>query len=104
MRLSPEVAAKLEALRCEEREVRDRTIIYHSQYNLVQGKELTYQFGALSKEVLGYSSGAHGLRHAYAQERMDAYMNMGYSRDEALELTAVEMGHFRGEITEAYMR
>lgn len=53
---------------------------------------------------MGRSTGAHGLRHSYAQERMTELQNRGLSRDAALETVSQEMGHFRPEITETYLR
>lgn len=104
VRLSPETAEKLESCRCEERTIRDRTINYSSRYDLPSGQTFSRQFTQLSKSELGYSSGAHGLRHSYAQERLADYLRAGLSRDEALGMVSVEMGHFRGEITEVYIR
>ncbi|MDN4711067.1 site-specific integrase, partial [Vibrio parahaemolyticus] len=61
-------------------------------------------FSAASKRVLGWSEGAHGLRHSYAQERMHELQKAGFNRDLALETVSQEMGHFRPEITEVYLR
>ena len=58
---------------------------------------------AASERVLGWSTGAHGLRHSYAQERM-AELQASLSRDAALTTVSQEMGHFRPEITETYLR
>ncbi|MDF5425801.1 site-specific integrase, partial [Vibrio parahaemolyticus] len=50
-----------------------------------------------------WSTGAHGLRHSYAQERMsELQKNMTYEK--ALEVVSQEMGHFRPDITEVYLR
>ena len=57
-----------------------------------------------AERVLGWSTGAHGLRHSYAQERMYELQHNGLRRDEALETVSQEMGHFRPEITETYLR
>ncbi len=53
---------------------------------------------------LGRSTGAHGLRHSYAQERLDELQRAGLSQDLALTTVSQEMGHFRAEITETYLR
>ena len=62
-----------------------------------------YSVSAASERALGWSTGAHGLRHSYAQERM-AELQASLSRDAALTTVSQEMGHFRPEITETYLR
>jgi len=49
--------------------------------------------------VLGWSHGDHGLRHSYARERMVELQGQGRHYREAREL-----GHFRGDIDEVYLR
>ena len=44
------------------------------------------------------------MRHEYAQERMETLQSMGYEYREALEVVSQEMGHFRPDITEVYLR
>ena len=61
-------------------------------------------FSAAANRSLGWSEGAHGLRHSYAQERMHELQKSGLSRDRALETVSQEMGHFRPSITEIYLR
>ncbi len=39
---------------------------------------------------------AHGLRHSYAQERMQELLGRGVSYNQARELVSQELGHFRG--------
>ena len=46
---------------------------------------------------------AHGARHAYAQERMRELQRM-LLRAGALETVSQELGHFRPEIAETYLR
>ncbi|MBE0377722.1 hypothetical protein PPRY_a0285 [Pseudoalteromonas prydzensis ACAM 620] len=57
-----------------------------------------------SDRTLFFSNGGHGLRHSYAQERMNELKNFGLSRARALETESQELGHFRAEITEVYLR
>ena len=61
-------------------------------------------FSAASKRALGWSTGGHGLRHSYAQERIEDLQRNGHTYDSALELVCQEMGHFRPDITEVYLR
>lgn len=53
--------------------------------------------------ALGWSRGAHGVRHSYAQERM-AELQRGLRYDDALEVVSQELGHFRPGITREYLR
>lgn len=49
-------------------------------------------------------TGSHGLRHNFAKNKMEQHQNQGWSRDASLRLTAEDMGHSRGRITETYLR
>jgi hypothetical protein len=49
-------------------------------------------------------NGTHGLRHNYAQDRMDTLTNEGKSWTEALYIVSEEMGHHRVDITLTYLR
>lgn len=49
-------------------------------------------------------NGSHGLRHNYAQNRMDTLTSSGMSYTKALDTVASEMGHHRAEITHTYLR
>jgi hypothetical protein len=54
--------------------------------------------------ALGRSTGAHGLRHAYAQERMRELQNRGVPYKEARAILSQELGHFREDVVETYLR
>jgi integrase len=49
-------------------------------------------------------TGSHGLRHNYAQNRMEELTSGGMGHRIALTTVSVEMGHFREEITKHYLR
>ncbi len=85
-------------------EVIDRNIIYQQHYNISAGRNWSQSFSRSSQNVLGWSNGAHGLRHSYAQERMDELRSRGLTREYALEVVSQELGHFRPDITEIYLR
>ena len=53
---------------------------------------------------MGYSHGGHGLRHTYAQNRMYQLQGLGLSYEQALAIVSQELGHFRPDITEVYLR
>lgn len=103
--IDKELANKLEERRlAEPKTVYDRDIGYRTQYDIGGGQNWSNSFSAASNRELGWSNGAHGLRHEFAQERMNALQGAGYEYKEALEIVSQEMGHFRPEITEVYLR
>jgi integrase len=83
---------------------RDRNINYKSHYNIGGGKQWSNSFSAASKRALGWSHGAHGLRHTFAQSRMNELQQLGFIYQEALGIVSQQMGHFRPDITEVYLR
>lgn len=96
---------RLEDRRLEQsREVIDRNVIYQQHYNLQAGRNWSQSFSRSSQNILGWSNGGHGLRHSYAQERMDELRSRGLTREYALEVVSQELGHFRADITEIYLR
>ena len=81
----------------------DRGIHYLSRYDVAGGTPWSVSFSGASKRALGWTAGAHGARHAYAQERMDE-LQRTLVRAHALETVSQELGHFRPDITETYLR
>lgn len=99
------LAKRLEERRLDTpKTVNDRGIRYESRYDIAGGQRFSNSFSAAANRTLGWSEGAHGVRHSYAQERMQELQNQGISKDKALETVSQEMGHFRPEITEVYLR
>lgn len=45
----------------------------------------------------------HELRHSYAQEQYAHFNKLGFSDKQARMRVAIELGHFRYEITEIYL-
>ena len=104
VRLPDHLAQRLEARRLDEPvRVTDRGIHYLSRYDVAGGTPWSVSFSGASKRALGWTTGAHGARHAYAQERMAELQRMLFCAD-ALETVSQELGHFRPEITETYLR
>ncbi|QOX78366.1 site-specific integrase [Trichlorobacter lovleyi] len=100
-----DLADRLEARRFEQaRVITDRGIKYDVRYDIGGGQAWSASFSAASKRALGWSTGAHGCRHSYAQARMDELQSSGYRYLEALLVVSQEMGHFRPSITEVYLR
>ena len=100
------LAEQLESYRLEKpRIIKDRGVIYTTKYDLAGGNNLSAAFTRASKRALGYSHGLHGLRHSYTQERIDYIKReFGLSHYQARDIVAEELGHFRGDITEVYLR
>ena len=104
VRIPIPLAKRLEATRLEApRKVKDRGINYQQFYGIGAGQPWAKSVSAASKAALGWSNGAHGLRHTYAQERMQTLQRV-LPREEALRVVSQEMGHFRPSITEVYLR
>lgn len=99
------LATKLEQRRLAQPiTVRDREINYLQRYDIGGGHKWSCSFSKASSRTLFFSNGGHGLRHSYAQERMAELRSFGLSRAIALETVSQELGHFRAEITEVYLR
>jgi integrase len=97
------LAEKLEQhRRAEPIKTKDRKCTIISHYNLTGGKRFSSAFSRLSKRVLGWSNGAHGLRYCYAQERLN-HSIPERTYDESLQIVSQELGHFRKEITPHYL-
>ena len=103
--LPHDLAQRLKARKLKNpRRVVDRGVHYQQFYNIAGGRRWSNSFSAASKRVFGWSRGAHGLRHSYAQERMKELACLGSSRAINLTIVSQELGHFRPEITLAYLR
>ena len=99
------LAGELEARRLEKPErVTDRGVRRVQHYDLGGGQAWSQSFSAASKRELGWSTGAHGLRHSYAQDRVDELQGNAYGHASAMETVSQELGHFRPDITRVYLR
>ena len=105
VRLPSALTAELETRRLDTpRVVVDRDIRIESHYDIAGGHRFTRDFTRDATRSLGWSEGAHGLRHGYAQRRMAELADHGVARDRALLVVSQEMGHFRPDVTEIYLR
>ena len=82
----------------------DRGIKYESFYTIGGGQAWSKSFSTLSNKELGWSDGAHALRHNYARARMEELQSRGFNYYHARKIISQEMGHFRGDVTEVYLR
>lgn len=87
-----------------EIKIKQRGIYYTKRYGIIGGHQFSQQFSRLSQKEFGWSTGAHGLRHTYAQARMMFLQNNGYTWEDALEIVSQELGHFSTTNTLTYMR
>jgi integrase len=105
IRLPPELAKRLESYRLPTSvQVRDRAVFYDKKYDLSGGKKFSNAFSAASKRTLGYSNGAHGIRHTYAKTELGRYQQRGVPFVDAKTIVSQELGHFRPDIVDAYLR
>lgn len=103
--VSDQLAARLEEKRLTEpHQVSDRGVHYMQHYDIGGGRAWSQSFSAASRRALGFSNGAHGLRHGYVQERMKELQASGMRYIEAKGTVAQEVGHFAHKTTEAYLR
>ena len=100
-----ELAERLEARRLDTpQRIIDRGVHYTTHYNLGAGKAWSQSFTTASERALGWSTGAQGLRHSYVPERMNELQERGMTYHAALGTVSQELGHFREDITEVYLR
>lgn len=90
-----DLANRLEERRLDEpKTVYDRGIGYQQIYDLGGGKQWGDSFSKAAERELGWTQGAHGLRHEYAQERMNTLQENGYNYQDALEVVSQEMAQW----------
>lgn len=99
------LARRLELHRLDKAVTRiDRKIHYTSYYDIGAGQAWSQSFTAASNAALDFSNGGHGLRHTYAQERHRELQELLGDRNRAKVVVSQEIGHFRPEITDTYLR
>lgn len=105
IRLPKHLADELEQQRLDTpKSVTDRGVHYHSYYDINGGQNWSSSFSKASMRALGWSNGAHGLRHTYVQNRVAELQSLGYSIDDAKLITSQEIGHHRPGIINIYLR
>ncbi len=103
--LSSKLAENLEARRLENpRPITDRGIHYRSYYMIGGGLAWSNSFSRGSLLEIGLSRGAHGLRHSYAHARFDELRALGLTEQKAKLILSQELGHFRPQIVDTYLR
>ena len=105
VRIPTALADRLEATRLPEPKViQDRGINRETWYGIGGGNAWSASVTRTSEKLFGWSHGAHGLRHTYAQERMTELRQKGLQEETAKETVSQEVGHFRPDITDTYLR
>ena len=100
-----QLAKELELRRLPEPvTLRNRGINHQQHYDITAGQSFSHIFTKASVKNLGWPTGAHGLRHGYAQVRMDELHTGKFTRQERMEIVSQELGHFRPDIVKAYLR
>ncbi len=100
------LAQRLEARRLDGQAGKmDRQIRYQDvRYDIGAGQAWSQSISQTAKAELGRSTGAHGIRHSYAQERLPELQRIGHSYDDAKMIISQELGHFRPDVVNAYLR
>lgn len=94
----------LESRRCDEVNVVDRGIWYKKIYDISYGQKFSNSFSKASKKALGFSTGAHGLRHSFVKRRISKLLDLKFCLSEVMLVVSQEVGHFRPLITLCYVR
>jgi len=96
---------RLEAYRLPSPErICDRGIFYDRVYSIGGGQAWSQSVSAASIRTLGWSHGAHGTRHHFAQRRNQELNAAGFSYNYSRLCLSQELGHFRVSIVDAYLR
>lgn len=104
VRCPPAIAEELEThRRSAPVRVRNRERDHWSYYNITSGQSFCQAFSRLSKKALGWSHGAHGLRHTFAVSRLFELRQLGLERIKSLKILAGELGHFSISTTQGYL-
>lgn len=98
------LSALLESRRHEETKVVDRGIWYKKIYDISYGQKFSNSFSKASKKALGFSNGAHGVRHSYVKRRVSKLLDLNFCLSDAMLICSQEVGHFRPLITLCYLR
>ena len=104
--LSEAHSRELESRKLDQpREVFDRVRVPIMQhYGITGGLKFSRAWTDASHKAVGFSLGAHALRHGYAQDRMEHHLSRGLDYDQADALVAQELGHFDPYSTRTYLR
>ncbi|MGF6539454.1 hypothetical protein [Paraburkholderia youngii] len=80
----------------------DREVKRETVFDIGGGQSLSQSFSSASMSAQGFSLGFHGLRHSYAQGRLETLLAMGLDPLECFEIISQEEGHLRIDVLWAY--
>ena len=106
--ISPQTAHRLETYRLTSpRDFKGREGIRRlaqQYYDLPAGQCLSRAFSQAAYRVLGWSHGAHGLRHTYAQTRLQECLDQNVPLITAKRWVSQTLGHYRPHVVNVYLR
>ncbi len=85
-------------------QVRHGRSLLTSYYDIAGGTPWAASFSWACERTFGKTAGAHGLRHTYVQSRIDALLGHSVPTKAAKKAVSVEIGHFRLDVIELYLR
>jgi len=103
VRLPNDLADEMELKAILPKIIREREIYYVKHFDLIGGQAFSNAFSRLSLATLGWSTGGHGLRHRFAQDRLRELQCGGFTFESALLILAQELGHFSVANTKYYL-
>ena len=103
VRLPNDLADEMELEAIPPKIIREREINYIKHFDLIGGQAFSNAFSRLSLVALGWSTGGHGLRHRFAQDRLRELQRGGFTFESALLILAQELGHFSVTNTKYYL-
>ena len=90
-----ELAERLDAQNPPPRLVVDHDVRYYALYDIGGGNAWSRSFTDASKHALGWTTGAHGLRHGHAQDHLEYHLDESRDCTEGERLVSQQLGHFR---------
>jgi integrase len=105
IQISEQTAKRLEEYRRDHPvTITDRKAHYESYYKIGGGNSWSTSFTQASHKELGWSCGAHSLRHMYVHKTLEGLQKLGYNYEEAKSIVSQEVGHFSPKTTDNYLR
>lgn len=75
-----------------------------SYYHIPGGRRWAASFTEACRRTFKKSAGAHGVRHTFTEGRIAVLLGHGVPERDAKKAVSVEIGHFREDVVEIYLR
>lgn len=85
------------------KKISDRGLFRYLNYDIGHGQALSQAFTRASMQALGWSTGIHGCRHAYAQKRISKLEYLNITFEATQKIVSQELGHFRPQVINCYL-